>query len=108
MLAEPIRIHVAPDSEIARLIEKMGNTTVILERDGALYRLTKEENIWADYDPERTRLALKQSAGMFSEQEREELQRDIYAARGQDRHLPAGGTNHSLFTRCGAPMCCVT
>ena len=84
MLAEPMRVHVIPDSEIARLLEKAGDTPILLEKDGELYRLAKEDDIWANYDPQRTRLALEQSAGALSGLDREELLKDIRLARQQD------------------------
>jgi hypothetical protein len=42
-----------------------------------------EKDIWADYDPEKARLALLQSAGALEGVDREELMRDIHLARQQ-------------------------
>jgi hypothetical protein len=44
MLTDPIRVHVAPDSELARLLDEMTGTSILLEKNGELYRLTKEED----------------------------------------------------------------
>jgi hypothetical protein len=84
MATEPIRVHVTPDSEIARLLDEVGDRPVLLEKNGELYRLSKEEDIWANYDPQRARLALEKSAGAFRHMDREELLNDIHLARGQD------------------------
>jgi len=84
MLTEPVRVHVTPDSELARLLDEMGDAPILLEKDGELYRVTKEEEIWVHYDPERTRMALQKSAGALQNVDREELLNDIHLARRQD------------------------
>ncbi len=83
MPAETVRVYVAPDSEIADLLDKVGNTSILLEKNGELYRLTKEDDIWADYDPKLTRLALQKTAGALEGVDREELLNDIHLARQQ-------------------------
>jgi hypothetical protein len=84
MLTEPNRIHIKPDSELARLLDEMGDTPILLEKDGELYRLAKEEDIWAGYDPQRARNALRNSAGALRGIDRGELLDDIHLARQQD------------------------
>lgn len=84
MVTETIRVHVVPNSEIARLLDGIGDASILLEKDGELYRLTKEDDIWADYDPKRTRLALQISAGALQGVDREELLNDIKLGRQQD------------------------
>jgi hypothetical protein len=42
------------------------------------------EDIWAGYDPQRARTALKKSAGALSGIDHEQLIADIHAAREQD------------------------
>ena len=42
MLVEPQRIHVTPDSEVARLLDAVGELPVLLETNGKLYRLAAE------------------------------------------------------------------
>ena len=48
------RIRISPDSELGRFLDAGGETPVLLERDGKLYRLVEEpdEGLWAGYDPE--------------------------------------------------------
>ena len=84
MLTEPRRIQIEPDSELARLLDEVGDTPIYLEKDGELYRLAKAEDIWAGYDPQRTRMALRKSAGALRGVDREELLKDIHLARQQD------------------------
>jgi hypothetical protein len=86
MLTELKRIQVAPDSELARLLDQMGQTPVLLEKGGKLYRLTEElqEDIWTDYDPQKTRAALRKSAGALRTVDRDELLADIHLGRAQD------------------------
>jgi hypothetical protein len=59
---------------------------ILVERDGELYRLEKQEppDIWAGYDPAKAREGLKQAAGALAGIDREELLADIYAQREQD------------------------
>jgi hypothetical protein len=88
MLTELNRIHVAPDSELARFLDRMGAMPVLLEKGGKLYRLTEEtqEDVWASYDPKKTRAALRKSAGALRGVDREELLADIHLSREQDSH----------------------
>ena len=59
---------------------------VILDRDGERYVLAREDahDIWADYDPEKVRQALLQSAGALAGVDRKSLLSDIHAAREQN------------------------
>ncbi|MGI8554121.1 MAG: hypothetical protein ACR2PL_25545 [Dehalococcoidia bacterium] len=83
MATEPVRILAAPGSEIASLIEKAAKEPVLFEKDGIIYRLSQAE-VWATYDPQKARQALRESAGGFAGVDREQLLKDIYGARGQD------------------------
>ena len=88
MLTELEPIHVAPDSELAQMLDRIGDTPVLLEKNGKLYRLTEEpqENIWADYDPARAKAALRKSAGALQGVDRDELLADIRSGREQNSH----------------------
>lgn len=87
------KIHVAPDSELARLLEKAAIAPLILEKDGDRYRLAREEkkeDIWADYDPARVRKALKRSAGALAHMNRQAFLADLHEQREQNsRGRPA-------------------
>jgi hypothetical protein len=88
MYLEPKRIKVEPGSELARLLEDVNETPLLLEVHGVLYHVTasgKEADIWADYDPERVRAGLKESAGALSGVDTKQLLADIRASREQRR-----------------------
>ncbi len=64
---------------------------VLVEKNGRLYRLEPEpeqphQDIWANYDPQRAKQALKQSAGALAGVDRGSLLKDIHDQRGQDSH----------------------
>ena len=86
MQAEARVISVAPDSELGRLLEEVGAAPVILEKEGELFSLVREDatDIWAKYDPEKVRDALRQCTGVLAGVDRESLLSDINAAREQD------------------------
>ena len=79
-------INVAPESELGRFLEEIGAVPVVLEKDGERYVLAREcaHDIWADYDPEKVRQALRQGTGILAGVDRESLLSDIHAAREQD------------------------
>ena len=84
MYLRPRRIKVAPGSELARLLEEADEAPLLLEKDGVLYHLAaQEQDIWADYDPERVRAALKESAGALAGVDTKQLITDIHASREQ-------------------------
>ena len=60
MVREPKRIKVSRGTEVARLLDQAAAGPLLLEKDGELFRLIRaqEEDIWADYDPERVREAV--------------------------------------------------
>jgi hypothetical protein len=60
---------------------------VLVERKGKLYTVAPQEpepaDVWAAYDPQRTRAALRASAGALAGVDRDELLADIHAQRAQ-------------------------
>jgi hypothetical protein len=92
MSVQPRRIHVEPNTEVARLLEEARSGPVLLEKEGVLYRLSEadEADIWAAYDPKAVKRALDESAGAFSGMDTDKLKRDLLAQREQDsRGRPA-------------------
>ena len=87
MYLEPKHIKVKPGSELARLLEEADEAPLLLEKDGVFYHLTPshKEDIWAGYEPERMRAALKTSAGALSGVDTRQLLADIRASREQRR-----------------------
>lgn len=90
MVAGSLRVSVSPGSEFARLLHETTKegTPVLLEVDGNVYRLSqeREDDIWANYDPERVREALRRSAGALKGIDRDKFLADLKAQRGQDSH----------------------
>ena len=86
MATESKVINVAPESELGRFLEEIGAAPVVLEKDGGRNVLAREDahDIWADYDPEKVRQALRQGTGILAGVDRESLLSDIHAAREQD------------------------
>jgi hypothetical protein len=69
MATEPVKtIKVAADSELARLLTEAGDMPLILEKNGAAYRLEplerSGEDIFAGYDPTRSRKPLPPLPGV--------------------------------------------
>jgi len=90
MAKEPRIVHVAPGSELAHLLEEAENTSLILEKNGELYRVDRQveetEDIFAHYDSKRAQEALKRSVGALAYVDREELLADLREQREQDSH----------------------
>ncbi len=83
MATESKVISVAPESELGRFLEEIGEAPVVLEKDGGRNVLAREDahDIWADYDPEKVRQALLRSAGALADIDRESLLSDMRAGR---------------------------
>lgn len=91
MYLQPKVIKVKPGSELAQLLEEADQTPLLLEKDGVLYHLAAsgQEDIWADYDPERVKAGLKKSAGALSGVDTNQLLADIHQSREQRRNRPS-------------------
>ena len=86
-------IHVAPGSELDRLIEDLGKGPIALEKDGVRYRVERidapaEDDPWANYDPEAVRAALRATAGSWRDVDAEALKAYIYRAREEGTRPP--------------------
>lgn len=90
MSAQPYKVNVNPDSELAAIIEtaEAERRPIILEKQGVTYDVVRraDEDIWADYDPKRALQAIEKSAGLLKRAgvDAEQLERDIYADRTQN------------------------
>jgi hypothetical protein len=87
------RIPIDKDSDLGRQLAEAhaAGVPVVLEVDGHAYHVSPEpdasqDDPWKDYNPEKARAALAESAGALERVDRAQLLRDIYAARGQDSH----------------------
>lgn len=83
MLREPKTINVDPDSELGHLLDEATDAPLVLEKSGVRYRVSRQDNddIWTDYDPERVRKVLAETAGSLSQAEAEAMIADLYRAR---------------------------
>jgi hypothetical protein len=81
MAHEPETIHIADDSELARLLEHVDSTALRLETNGVVYRVVREDNAWAGYDPAKVRAAVRATAGSWADLDTDALIADLYRAR---------------------------
>lgn len=81
-------VRVGPRNLRIRRADLEAMVTPVLPAEHAAQRkgprIADPNDIWKDYDPERTRVALRKSAGALSGVDRDQLVADIYAQRGQD------------------------
>lgn len=81
MAHEPDTIHIADDSELARLLEYVDTTPLRLEKNGVVYRVTREDDRWAGYDPQKVRAAVRATAGSWADLDTDALIEQLYRAR---------------------------
>jgi hypothetical protein len=75
-------IHVSEDSELARALEEVDEIPLRLEKDGVLYRVSREdEDLWASYDPAAALAGMADAAGALSPEDGERLKAYLYKAR---------------------------
>jgi hypothetical protein len=74
---------VTPGSELDKVLDEAAAGPVLIERDGARFRLSREpdEDIWAGYDPEAVRKALAETAGSWADLDTDKMIEDIYRWR---------------------------
>ena len=78
MTANPIRLQVSEDSEIARLLEAASEAPILLEIDGETFRLSKEKKRALS---EEAYQAFRASAGGWADVDTERLKEMIYSSR---------------------------
>ena len=82
MASEPLkRIRVPQGGEIARLLDEADAAPVLLEKDGALYRLTVEPRPHGAFDPEATITSMHAAADAWKGGDPAKLKELIYRAR---------------------------
>ena len=82
MAKEPLTITIDPDSELGRALVETDGSPIVLERNGARFRVTRElDDPWADSDPEKVRAGLRAVAGTLTPDEGERLKELIYRGR---------------------------
>ncbi len=78
MIPKPKRIQIPADSEIARLLDEAAKTPVLLEREGELFRLSKETEHPLT---EEAYEAFRSAAGGWADVDTERLKKVIYESR---------------------------
>jgi hypothetical protein len=76
MAKEPTKIHVKPGSELAELLAKAGAMPVLLETEGAIYRLdrmSKEAKRPTPEEVSRSRAGILKAAGSWKDMDAEKL-----------------------------------
>ncbi len=82
MAKEPRTITIDPDSELGRALDQAAGEPVLLLRNGARFRVTRDpDDPWANYDPEKVRAGLREIAGTLSPAEGERIKELIYRGR---------------------------
>ncbi len=84
MTDEPLLIEVDPASELARALAQAETTKVMLEHDGVAYRLVRDDDPYAGYDPARVQAALDGAFGLLKGADTESLKRELREQRAQD------------------------
>ncbi len=78
---EPETIHIPESSELARLLDQIDTTPLRLEKDGVVYRVSREDSLWAGYDPERVRAAVQATAGTWADLDTDAMIADLHRDR---------------------------
>jgi hypothetical protein len=76
MAKEPMKIQVEPGSELAELLARAGAMPVLLETEGALYRLDrmpKEATLPTPEEVSRSRAGIVKAAGSWKEIDTEQF-----------------------------------
>jgi hypothetical protein len=81
MAHEPDTIHIADGSELAGLLERVDRAPLRLEKNGVVYRVTHEDDLWAGYDPAKVRAAIQAAAGSWADLDIDAMIADFYRAR---------------------------
>ncbi len=83
MAKAPLTVTIDPDSELGHALDDADGSPVVLERNGARFRVTRDpDDPWANDDPEAVRAALRAVAGTLTRDEGERRKELIY--RGRD------------------------
>jgi hypothetical protein len=76
-------IEVDPKSQLAKALSLAEKQTVVLVSNGVRFTVTRatDDDLWADYDPERVRAALREAAGTLTPEEGDRLKEILYRGR---------------------------
>ena len=76
-------MHVTSETELPELLDHAEHAPLLLEREGVLFRLAREDEEDIAYEPssELVRQMLAETVGSWAELDADELIADIYEAR---------------------------
>lgn len=83
-MASDKAIKVTAETDWPRLLDDAAASPVLLEREGVLFRLAREDEETADGDdpdPERVRRTLAQTVGTWADLDVDRVIADLYEAR---------------------------
>ena len=63
MANEPRTIHVPNDSELAHALEDVDHTPVLLEKDGVVFRVSRDDR--SAFDVDASKAAIREAAGSW-------------------------------------------
>lgn len=85
MANKPLTITIDPECELGQALAAVDEAALVLERSGTRFRVTREHDaLWAGYDSERARRALRESAGALAGVDVAVLKRELREQRSQD------------------------
>src|SRR5713101_6570175 len=75
-------IAISPDvRKLAEEVERTGKPASLKRGDKEVARVVPSDDLWADYDPNKVKAAVKKHAGFLSKEEAETMIAEIHAAR---------------------------
>jgi hypothetical protein len=81
MVAKPAPIQVTAETDLPSLLDEAAKGPLVLERNGELFRLVREDDIDYEPDAEFVRKNLAETAGSWADLDVDKIIADIYAAR---------------------------
>jgi hypothetical protein len=81
MTNERTSIRVTTETDLPTLLDDAARGPLLLERDGELFRLAREDDISYDPDPVLVRETLAATAGSWADLDVDDVIADVYAAR---------------------------
>ncbi len=81
-------VQVTDETDLPELLGDAAKEPVILEHRGERFRLSRADDVFAGYDPERVRDGLRRFAGTIDSEEGERLKAIVYRGREDGTRPP--------------------
>lgn len=81
MATAPKTVRVTAETALPELLDDAAHGPIILEHEGESFRLSRDEDIAYEPDPEGVRAMLAATAGSWADLDVDEIIREIYEAR---------------------------